>query len=387
MLDADLSSKGAIQRILTAELLPLWVERGTDWERGGFHNRLGYDLRPVPDPSKRLLVQARQIYAMSIAARLGTGARSGKGLERDDWALAAAHRGLEFLIDAFLDRRHGGFFLTVSHDRSPEDRRKDLYAHAFVLFALAHYHAATAEAEALRIARKTFDLLRHRLADRRFGGFFEGASETWEPDTGLRRQNPHMHLLEAFLALHSQEPQGGWLAEAARIVALFDGRFYSARECCLREHFRADWSAAPPPQGDEVEPGHHFEWVWLLHEYATAAADAGVLDAARALFDFAATHGIDADGGVFDQVEPDGRVTIASKRLWPQLEHAQARAVLGDRAGMISALERCVARYRVPGLGGWHEHLDRNGRVVSGHMNATSVYHVTIALTEAMRIL
>jgi len=36
---------------------------------------------------------------------------------------------------------------------------------------------------------------------------------------------------------------------------------------------------------------------------------------------------------------------------------------------------------------GWHEHLGRDGRVISEAQNATSVYHVVTALAEASEAL
>ena len=47
------------------------------------------------------------------------------------------------------------------------------------------------------------------------------------------------------------------------------------------------------------------------------------------------------------------------------------------------ALTATLARYVDPGHRGWHEQLDRSGRVTSDAMNATSVYHVTGALLDA----
>ena len=332
------------------ELLPLWAEHGVDPEDGGFHNRLGPDLQPAPDSAKRLLVQARQIYAFSA-----TGER---------WALEVASRGFDFLKRRFLDPRYGGWFL------STEDRSKDLYAHAFALFALAHYHRASGESEARALAESTWEVLQEKLADPTHGGFFEGASEAWEVRVGPRRQNPHMHLLEALLAL-------GWRAEADALVRLFHERFYDEKSGSLAELFDERWQPLATPEGRIVEPGHHFEWVWLLHGRS----------AAPGLFDFAYRHGVDADGGVFDQVDRDGEVVAATKRLWPQTERVKAHAVRGEIERMQQALDYCFAHYVDPGHRGWNEHLTRAGEVFSDCMNATSVYHVVLALGEAAEAL
>ncbi len=343
-------SSNELRRHLREVLLPLWAEHGVDPEGGGFHNRLHSDLRPAPDSFKRLLVQARQIYAFSAID--------------EPWALRVATRGFAFLRERFLDSDRGGWYLTT------EDRSKDLYAHAFVLFALAHYHRASGETEAMRLAESTWEVLRDNLADRTHGGFFEGADETWEVQRGPRRQNPHMHLLEALLAL-------GWQQEADALVALFHDRFYDEKSGSLGEHFDECWEPLDTPEGQIVEPGHHFEWVWLLHGRSSAPG----------LFDFACRHGVDEDGGVFDQVDRSGSVLVATKRLWPQTEGIKAYAVRGELDLMRVALDYCFSHYVDPTHGGWNEHLTRDGQVFSRFMNATSVYHVVMALTEAANAL
>ena len=344
------TSSAELRRHLGEELLPLWAEHGVDREEGGFHDRLGPDLCPARDSAKRLLVQARQIYAFSA---LG-----------EPWSLEVATRGFEFLLRRFHDARHGGWYLTT------EDRGKDLYAHAFVLFALAHYHRASGESEALRLAESTWQVLQEHLADPSHGGFFEGADEAWQVRHGRRRQNPHMHLLEALLAL-------GWHEPARALLGLFHEHFYDEKSGSLGEYFDESWQPLPGPEGRIVEPGHHFEWVWLLHGRSSAPG----------LFDFALRHGIDEDGGVFDQVDRSGAVQVANKRLWPQTERIKAHAIRGELAPLREALDYCFSNYVDASHGGWREHLTREREVFSDFMNATSVYHIVLALTEAAKAL
>ena len=103
----------ALRAHLIDELLPLWYERGLDSARRGFHNRLTPELAPAPDDYKRLLVQARQVYAFSRGAELGAG----------PWALEAAQAAFEFLGARFWDAGRGGWHRTVSLDGEPLDRR------------------------------------------------------------------------------------------------------------------------------------------------------------------------------------------------------------------------------------------------------------------------
>ena len=77
------------------------------------------------------------------------------------------------------------------------DPRRDLYAHAFVLLAIASYVGATGNRRALSLADETLAFLDDHMASPDGGGFVEQLP----PLGGVRRQNPHMHLFEALLAL------------------------------------------------------------------------------------------------------------------------------------------------------------------------------------------
>jgi mannose/cellobiose epimerase-like protein (N-acyl-D-glucosamine 2-epimerase family) len=360
----------ALRRHLHEELLPFWYERGADRERGGFFNRLlAGSLAPAPDPMKRLLVQARMTWAFAHAARLG-----GPPL-----CLEAARHGYAFLTERYRDREHGGWYLTTTPEGTPLDRRKDLYAHAFVLLALAGFARATGESAPLALANQTMDLLEARLADPEHGGFFDEGDESWAPRREPRRQNPHMHLLEACLALDATGDGPRWCEAAGRILGLFERRFLDRATGTLGEHFARDWS---PAKGDAglVEPGHHYEWAWLL-------VALGRLGEAEALFAFAERHGVAPDRAVLDEVDRQGRAVRTTRRLWPQLERVQALAALGRRAELEAALDRTFARYLAPDPRVWREHLDAEGRDVVDFHPATSVYHIVAALSDAIRAL
>jgi mannose/cellobiose epimerase-like protein (N-acyl-D-glucosamine 2-epimerase family) len=350
-----------------AELLPLWHERGVDRERGGFHNRLlAGSLLPAPDPTKRLLVQARMTWSFAHAAALG-----GPAL-----CLEAAQHGYAFLTDRFRDRRCGGWYLTATAEGAPLDRRKDLYAHAFVLLALAAFTRATGERAPLALANETMDLLEKKLVDPEHGGFFDDADESWTPRRESRRQNPHMHLLEACLALEATGHGSRWGEAARRLHGLFSRRLRDPATGTLGEHFARDWSPAPGLAGQSVEPGHHYEWTWLL-------CALGDRREAEALFAFAERHGLARDVFVVDEVDRQGRVRRATRRLWPQLERIQALAALGLRESLEEALGRAFERYWSPERRVWREHLDAEGRDVVDFHPATSVYHVVQALSDA----
>lgn len=375
-------SRSALRAHLVDELLPLWARHGLDRLNGGYWGRLGPERAPVPDGAKRLLVHTRQVYAFSRALELGAG----------EWARAALAHGLDFLHSRFWDPQQGGWFTRTSEAGAPLDRRKDLYGHAFAIFALAEHHRITGSGDSLARARETWSLVRDRLREPAAGGFHEGASEDWRPVDEPRRQNPHMHLVEALLALHAVAPAEGALEAAAELVRLLSERWLDPESGALGELFGRAWEPAPGPPGRLAEPGHSFEWVGLLDRFAELGGDSAAEALAERLYGFARKHGVAPDGGVYDQVDRAGGVLVSDQRLWPQTERLKALAtrlrVRRDpalRAELEAGLARCAERYVDP-EGGWREHLAADGRPLTDVQNATSVYHVVSGLGEVLRV-
>ena len=106
-----------------------------------------------------------------------------------------------------------------------------------------------------RLGIELYDTLRARLAHPAVG-FVETFAQA-EPLSS----NSHMHLLEASLVWLELDEDPRWRTLAEEIIELAMTRLIDARTGALPEFFTADWR----PQPDWViEPGHQFEWAWLL---------------------------------------------------------------------------------------------------------------------------
>jgi mannose/cellobiose epimerase-like protein (N-acyl-D-glucosamine 2-epimerase family) len=371
----------ALRRYAFATLLPLCRDRFADPVHGGFFEQLDAHHRPVQRGTKRLLVQCRQLYVLAHAALLG-----------DASGAAAAARGYDFLRRGFRDPVHGGWFFRTTDAGEPADRRKDLYGHAFVLFALAYLHRAFAAPDALALAAATYDEIAAKLAAPG-GGFRDGAGEAWEPYRAARRQNPHMHLLEALLALHEATGESRWLGEADRLARLFLERFFDPATGTLGEFFTADWRP-DPEQGEIVEPGHHFEWVWLLHRYRAAGGTADVAAASGPLFAFADRHGYDAQhGGIHDRIDRAGAALLRSRRIWPVTEAIKAHAARIEAGESVAPgqPDRLIAHlfkyFLRPEQHGWIETMSREGTPLQTDLPGSTPYHLFLAAAEASRVL
>lgn len=355
--------------------LPFWASVGRE-AHGGFHERLDLNGRPDVAAPRRAMVQARQIAVYSLAHERGW-------LDaRDIVGPALAH--LTATYQGRDDRP--GWLYSVDAGGAPVDSRRDAYTHAFVLFALGWAHAVLGERRLLERAGDTLAAMDALLAVPD-GGYRD--SDAGAPGASLR-QNPHMHLFEALLVL-DRAGLGG-VAERARTLRRMAGeRFFRPEAGVLCEAFAAGWQA-PAAAAMRWEPGHHFEWVWLLHRHA-ALSGAAAEPLAAALYDRALAQGIDAEGLAVDALAGDGRVLAASRRLWPQCEAVKAHAArheAGDpdgRARAEAALRGLMARYLgQPFAAGWTEHLDAAGRPLRDDVPASSLYHIAFAIAEAERV-
>jgi mannose/cellobiose epimerase-like protein (N-acyl-D-glucosamine 2-epimerase family) len=169
------------------------------------------------------------------------------------------------------------------------------------------------------------------------------------------------------------------------MVDLFDRRFFSTGDDVLSEYFSEQWVSANDARA--FEPGHHFEWVWLLDRYAAATGFEAHDRMDRLLR--TGLHGIDAQSRVIDEMGRDGPMAT-SCRLWPAMEGAKALCVpLGRVArpsGMADALNAAWLAFFAPAApGGWIDRIDPLGAPQVDHMPASSLYHICTALDYVTR--
>lgn len=358
--------------------LPLWAGAGFDASQGLFVERLDFAGTPLLDVPRRLTTQARQVYVYAHAALLGW---------RPEGAAQAA-AAARVMIDRYLSPRgEAGWVFSIDRDGAPVDARCELYAHAFALFGLAWAHRVSPDPLFISARDRTLALL-----DAPFQGEGGGYLSYLGDDGSERLQNPHMHLLEAMLAWHETTGDSTFLARASAIGNLFATRFFQPESAALLEYFGPGWTPLAGQRGRMVEPGHHFEWAWLLHRLEVTAGQA-TRAVAGPLYDHACRHGYDSAGLIVDCIRDDGELIAASRRTWPHTEAIKAHAAAfeqGDASAEVRAAATWDAmfRYFLSGAadGGWRDHLDAGGAPLHGYMPATTLYHVFCAIAEANRV-
>lgn len=357
---------------ITNAALPLWAERGFDRAGGRFCERLGGSGEPIPVPH-RAMVQARQIFVFAHAAE--------RGWSRDAAALAEA--AMASLLRDFAEDSGDAISFNFSIDpgsRAIISTVRDAYAHAFILFSIAALYRLNGDKGLLDVADRTIRFVERQLTDAVHGGLFDAL-----PDPDEKRQNPHMHLLEAYLFLERAAPGRGYIERAAGLVTLFRRHFF--RDGLLLEYFTPDWSVA---ERAVWEPGHHFEWTWLLGEYAALRGEDMTAES-NALYAAATTHGL-ANGLIVDELSPDLVPLKRSHRVWPHTEAikaAAARHAAGDAAARGFAEQMAAGLMRTfldrPFTGGWIDHIAADGAPLVDYVPASSLYHLVLAASVAQQ--
>lgn len=353
--------------------LPFWAEVGEDRVRGGFHEALDASSTPLPDAPRRLRVACRQVYVFSHAACLGWGP-----------GLAVARRGAEWLVAKGWQGADRGWAKVLSPAGEVTDPTPDLYDHAFALFAFAWLHRAGGDPDALAWAHRTLDFVEAHLRHPSAPGFLHA-----RPAVGWRLQNPHMHLLEAALAAWETWHDPRFADLAHELVGLFTTRFFDARRGTLAEAFTDTLERAPGDAGRVVEPGHQFEWAWILSNYQRLFARP-VAAEARALVTFAEAHGV-RRGVTLNAVRDDGEPLDRGSRTWPNTERIKGHVALFELDGtdptepIAQSTAVLLGRYCHPD-GTWTDELDGAGAPVAKAIPASTLYHIFLAFTEMLRV-
>ncbi len=349
---------------------PLWATRGVD-PAGGFYERLTLDGQPLAEP-RRSRVNPRQAYCFAVAPSLGW---------RGDSDRLVKH-GLDYWLARY--RRPDGLFRTLDNaDGSSRDDRALLYDQAFGL--LAFNVSAMGEARALR-EQQAHELLGLVLKTMKRAG--QSGFESGVPAALPLLSNPHMHLFEAALAgCEVCSDSALWKSLADEIAELALTKFIDASSGALREFFDAQWHPAPGIEGRIVEPGHQFEWAWLLLRWG-GASNPRARSAALKLIDIGEGHGV-RDGLAMNSLLDDWTPHDAGARLWPQTERLKAAALAARITGepryfsMAARAADGLMRYLdtpLPGL--WRDRIDAAGKVVDEPAPASSFYHLVAAISE-----
>ena len=351
------------------QTLTVWLDVAWDKQDGGFVEQLALDGTPDPSATRRVRVQARQIYTFARTAMFGW--------EQATAAGDLAQKGLAYL-DQNLRHSEGGWVHTVAPDARVVDARRDLYDHAFIILAAATAYESLKDPLALQVLEDAAAFVETQMRHQAHGGWCEAL-----PPGLPRRANPHMHLLEAMMAWHQAVPGTKALQIAGEIVDLFEAKFFDPTTNIMSEQFEADWRPVHGTHGAVWEPGHHYEWATLLAMYDKLSGR-DTLSWRRRLIRQADAHGRDpASGFALNMQTQSGPSPNANRRLWPQLEMFRSHLMHPglDQAGSHNErLRRLMDVYLNWGpVGVWLDETDPTGAPAAKAVPASMPYHLVTA--------
>ena len=361
--------------------IPVWATKGLRCD-GGSVERLTDKGQPDLNANQRMRVQARQMFVFAASQHNGW-------LENGLDIIA----GLDRFVNQYAVVDNSSIYAhMLDCDNRVISANQDIYDVAFFLLAYGWRYHVFNDLNALSQASKLINQINIDLKGES-GGWMEG-----DYYTRFRRQNPHMHLFEAFLCLYHVTNDGKWLAKAGEIFCLFETRFYDSKRGVLLEYFNNDWTPADDGHGDIVEPGHMMEWVWLLRQYQKVT-QTPVDRYCNTLYHNAIAMGLDsASGLLYDEVSVSGAVVKATKRCWPMTEWIKASLAQTEFLSAGKSVQHNYQQDALSALRGlmsfyindnsdapYIDKLDEQNRVMDSGAPASTMYHLVMAALEAQR--
>ena len=347
----------AVQQHFRQVIVPLWQGPGWNAELALPYEALSPEHQPLPPQRYRAMACARQLYLFASLI--------------DDPAFpGAAERAAQLfrsLHQHFHDAEHGGWFYSIDPHGAPLDQRKDLYTHAFIIFACAHYWAKVREPLVESALNGALQVVAERFSDG--DGLYEASLDRdWSSLGSGPLQNPLMHLAEAFLATLSVRDDAPVHAALLALAAGMQQRFIEPVHNVMLEkpHGAVDnW----------FEPGHQFEWFFLLQSSPLLRQTPlhGSLDRA---FGFAEQVGVDPQSdAVCGMLAADGSLRDGTQRIWAQAEYLRALTLRPDSQPRLQR-QLLALQQNFLHAGGWYECRDGAGKVSREDMPSTTPYHL-----------
>lgn len=333
---------------LVENILPFWMDRMVDSERGGFYGRMLPDGSVEREAPKGAILHARILWAFSAAYRV---------TRRDEY-LRLASWTKDYLITKFYDHEYGGIYWSLSADGEPLDCKKQFYALGFAIYGLAEYVRATGSEEALEYAIRLYHDIEKHSRDRVYGGYIEATTREWGEIEDMRlsakdrndrkSMNTHLHIIEPYTNLLRVWPSEELRESVEHLLDIFEHRILNSTSGHLRLFFDDEWRST----SEGVSYGHDIEASWLLHESAMVLGDEQLVRRFGALAQeiaAAAAEGLREDGSMIYECNPTTGHIDSDRHWWVQAEAVVGYFNLYQNFGDERAYERAVACWQFIG--------------------------------------
>jgi len=300
-------------------ILSYWKKYTVDHDNGGFYGLVNIDNTPDPHADKGIVLNTRILWAFAAAFRF-TGERE---------YMVLADRAYHYLKSFFFDHRYGGVWWAVDFRGNPVNKRKQIYAQAFAIYALSEYFQITKNPEVVNEALEIFHLIERQSHDNERDGYIEAFDEKWDylEDVRLgendqnekKTMNTHLHLLEAYTNLYRIRKDKMLHDKLGGLINIFVHHIIDIKTHHLNLFFNEEWEL----RSSKVSFGHDIEAAWLLCEAAETLKDKSLMKKISDLslkITKASAGGLDMDGGMMNEYDVSDNHLDTDKHWWPQAE-------------------------------------------------------------------
>jgi len=307
---------------LSAELdsiLKYWSKHTLDSENGGFIGQIDYNDHIIANTEKGSVLNARILWSFS----------AGYKATQNENHKKMAQRAFEFLSDSFYDPEFGGLFWSINADRTPKDTKNQIYALAFTIYGLSEYYAISKDDKALDIAINLYLKIQKHSYDPVNKGYLEAFTRDWQPIEDLRlsdkdanekkTMNTHLHIVEAYANLFKVWKDKKLQSDIIELLETIEKHFINTQTGHLRLFFDENWIEKP----DVISYGHDIEAAWLLLQCAEISEDENlIVNYKKHAVQMAEVtkEGLDSDGGLWYEFDPEKNDLVAEKHWWVQAE-------------------------------------------------------------------
>lgn len=244
---------------LNKNLIPFWLKL-CDKQYGGIHNFMDSSGRIDRKYNKSTILQTRALWFFSSVNPYTTNT----DVEN------AAKSCFDFLTK-FIILADGSIIKSVSYDGKIIDDTKNLYFHAFAIYALMAYFENFQDIKAKTYAISIYNYIENTFKDNI--GYIEqiGYQKNIIADKGVdcdRTMNSLLHLVEAYTVLYKGTKQDNIKNSLLRLIDIFAQKIYNPKMERLEVFFDNRMNSV----SNYHSYGHDIEAAWLL-DYAVSVLD------------------------------------------------------------------------------------------------------------------
>ena len=300
-------------------ILSYWIENTIDKEFGGFLGKRDHFNKVVEKASKGVILNTRILWSFSAATN---------HLKTNTYK-DVCDRSFKYLKDFFNDKINKGVYWEVDYLGNPINKRKQVYAQSFTIYALSEYYLFSKNEEAKTWAIELFNQLEKYAKDSVNEGYFEAFNEDWSPIEDMRlsdkdmnaskTMNTHLHVLEAYTSLLKIYDNNELKASLKMLVKVFLEKFLNTKNH-YELFFDDQWNLL----SNSVSYGHDIEAAWLVIDAAKLIDDSELLhlseEVAVKVADTFLLEAIDKEGAVINEKNLTTNHIDTDRHWWPQVE-------------------------------------------------------------------